>query len=191
MRTALVNAMSSQQPYVTTSDGKRQFACSPVAVLVFIINEEEKVLLLAHPKRRGAWEVVNGALEAGETVLACALREAGEEAGPQVRLRPLGVLHAATFYFDPSVQYMISLCYVMAYEGGPIQPGDDMAGSAFRWWSVAELADESARLIVPPDQKWLVRRAIEVYRLWKDEQVVLQREIRLEDGNKYTLQEKG
>ncbi len=34
----------NKQPYITTADGKRKFACSAVAVLVFIVNEEEKIL---------------------------------------------------------------------------------------------------------------------------------------------------
>jgi len=47
----------SQQPHITTKDGRRRFACSPVAILVFIVNEEEEMLLLAHSKRGGSWEV--------------------------------------------------------------------------------------------------------------------------------------
>ena len=35
--------MPSQQPSVTTANGKRQFACSPAAILVFIVNEDGKV----------------------------------------------------------------------------------------------------------------------------------------------------
>ena len=46
-----------------------------LSVLAFVVNEKEEILLLAHPKREGGWEVVNGALEAGETVLEGALRE--------------------------------------------------------------------------------------------------------------------
>ena len=102
-----------------------------------------------------------------------ALRETREELGGDVQVRPLGALHASTFHYDESVQYMLSLCYLMAYEGGDVQPGDDMLGSEHRWWSLGELADESVKLIVPPDQKWLVGRAVELYRLWKDQEVML------------------
>ena len=178
--------MPAQQLYITTVDGRRRFACSAVAVLVFIVNERQEILLLAHPRRKGWWEVVNGALEAGETILACALRETREEAGP-IKVRPLGTLHASTFHYDENVQYMVSLCYLMAYEGGQVQPGDDMAGSRFRWWSLEELADESVRVIVPPDQKWLVRRAVELYRLWKGQAVELEPEPSLAARNKYAL----
>jgi len=69
---------------------------------------------------------------------------------------------------------MIAVCYLMAYEGGPVEPGDDMAGAEFRWWTLAELADESVKISVPTDQKWLMERAVELYRLWKNSDVELQ-----------------
>jgi 8-oxo-dGTP pyrophosphatase MutT (NUDIX family) len=166
-----IREMPGQQPYVTTANGKRQFVCSPAALLVFIVNEEEEILLLSHPRRNGGWEVVNGALEAGETVLEGALRETREEAGEQVRVRPLGVVHVATFHYDEQVEYMLSLGYLMAYEGGEVEPGDDMAGSEYRWWSIEELMDESVRLIAPPEQKWWIQRAVELYRLWGRQEV--------------------
>ena len=122
--------MSSRQPSVITANGKRHFPCFPIAVLAFIVNEEEEILLLAHPDREGAWEVVNGLLEAGETILAGALRETREEAGSDLRVRPLGTVHAYMFHYDENVPYMVGLCYLMAYEGGNVEPGDDMYGSA-------------------------------------------------------------
>jgi ADP-ribose pyrophosphatase YjhB (NUDIX family) len=166
--------MTSNQPKILAANGKRQFACSPAAVLVFIVNEKEEILLLAHPKRAGGWEVINGALEAGETILEGALREMREEVGPGIHARPLGTVHASSFHYDTAVEYMLSLGFLMAYEGGAIEPGDDMAGSAYRWWSVEALEAENVQLIVPPGEKWLFRRAVELYRLWKDDEVELQ-----------------
>ena len=46
-----------------------------------IINDREEILLLAHPELGGGWQVVNGALEAGETALEGVLREISDEAG--------------------------------------------------------------------------------------------------------------
>lgn len=166
--------MSGNQPYVLAANGKRRFACSPAAILVFIVNEREEILLLAHPKRGGRWEVVNGALEAGETVLEGALRETREEAGAGVRVRPLGTVHVSSFHYDEDVEYVLSLGYLMAYEGGAVEPGDDMAGSAYRWWSVEELENPDVHLVVPAGQKWLLGRAVELYRLWKEQEVELQ-----------------
>jgi 8-oxo-dGTP diphosphatase len=169
--------LDGYQPHIMTADGRRQFACSPVAILVFIVNEREEVLLLSHPKRRDGWEVVNGALEAGETLLEGALRETREEAGEGVRVRPLGTVHVSSFHYDEKVAYMLSLGYLMAYEGGAVEPGSDMAGSLYRWWSVGELEEKGVRLIVPPGQMWLIKRAVELYRLWREREVELQPEL--------------
>ena len=56
------------QPIITSAKG-REFACFPGAVLAFIVNEQEEILMLAHPARKGYWEVINGAMDAGQTVL--------------------------------------------------------------------------------------------------------------------------
>ena len=79
------------------------------------------------------------------------------------------------------------MCYLLEYEGGEVRPGDDMRGSTFRWWSLDELADERVRLIVPRDQKWLVERAIGLYRLWRDQQVDLQPALDRSARTKYAL----
>jgi ADP-ribose pyrophosphatase YjhB (NUDIX family) len=162
----------SQQPFVTDAGGRRRFACAPVAVQGIIVNEAEQVLLLSHPERNGIWEVVSGAWEAGETLLAGVLREVNEEVGSSVRVRPLGTVHVQSFHYDASVRYMIGLFYLLAYEGGQVRPGDDMLGSRYRWWSLEELMDPSVKIFVP--QKWVLRRAVELYRLWVDSEVELQ-----------------
>ena len=165
--------MPAQGLAITTADGRRAFACSPMAILVFIVNDQEQVLLLAHPKRGGSWEVVNGALEAGETVLEGALRETREEAGAKVRVKPLGTVHVSSFHYDEKVRYMLSVGYLMAYLGGEIQPGDDMAGSQYRWWSLDDLAKVDVRMLVPPDV-WQLERAVELYRIWETKELELQ-----------------
>jgi 8-oxo-dGTP pyrophosphatase MutT (NUDIX family) len=167
----------SQQPTITDVSGIRQFACSAVAVVIFIVNEEEKFLMLSSPPKRNeedGWETISGALEAGETILEGALREVREEIGPHVRVRPLGIVHAYSFHYDENVKFMISICCLMAYEGGKVQPGDDMEGSRYRWWSLEELEDENVPIVVPTNRKWLLRRTIELYRLWGDSPTDLQ-----------------
>jgi len=64
---------------------------------------------------------------------------------------------------------MLSVAYLLAFEGGEIQPGDDMEGSEYRWWSLDEMASEDVELIIPPDEIWLLARAVDLYRLWKQE----------------------
>ncbi len=57
---------------------------------------------------------------------------------------------------------MIDVCYLLAHEGGKIEPGDDIVGAEYRWWTAAELTDPQVLISVPRDQKWLLR-AIELY----------------------------
>ena len=173
------------QPVVRTTTG-RPFACSPAAVLVYIVDEAERFLMLRHPRRRG-WEVVNGALEAGETVLEAVLREVGEEAGPEVKVAPLGAVHVETFHYDEAVRYMLSISYVVAYQGGDVAPGDDMADSETAWFAVDALLDETLDVLVPPYHRWLFPRALALYRLWKDEEVVLQPPLPEKAFNKYMV----
>jgi ADP-ribose pyrophosphatase YjhB (NUDIX family) len=151
---------------VTIDDvlGQRTFACFPVAVLAIIIAPDERVLLLNHPAHPGEWEVVSGALEDGETISEGLLREVREELGPGIDVQPLATVHAATFRYDENVTHMISLAFVLAYRGGEIQPGDDMRGSAFRWWTAAELMAPDVKLAVPQNEKWILLRAIELFR---------------------------
>lgn len=64
---------------------------------------------------------------------------------------------------------MIAVDFLFAYEGGPVEPGDDMAGSAYRWWSLDKLRAERPHLLVPSeDEFWLLERAVTLYRLWRD-----------------------
>lgn len=168
--------MLNLQPFVSNQKGTRRFACSAVAVQAVVVSPQEKVLLLSHPTRNGSgvWQVVSGALEAGETVLDGTLREVYEELGGKIRVRPLGTIHVQTFHYDENVQFMIAIYYLFAYEGGDVTPGDDMLGSQYRWWSMAELEDENIRVVVPPAQNWILERGIELYRLWKGRSLQLQ-----------------
>lgn len=159
--------MSANLPILTTRSGRR-LACIPAAVLSFIVNADERILMLSHPNSGGRWEVINGALEHGETLLAGCLREIREEAGSQIRVQPLSLIHGYSFPYDEQVPHMLSLCYLFAYAGGDVIPGDDMANSRVRWVSVDEIARGEVTVIVPNDVPWLFERAIELYRLLKD-----------------------
>jgi hypothetical protein len=69
--------MSTHQPFLTTAQGTRRFACSAVAVQAIIVNGAEQVLLLSSPtkNRPDEWQIISGGLEASETVLAGVLRD--------------------------------------------------------------------------------------------------------------------
>ena len=152
------------QPTVVAENG-RVFAAQPAAVFVFIVRDDQRVLLLRQPGASG-WRPVGGAVEADETLLEAALRETAEEIGASVRVRPLGVAHAWTYCFDDNVRQMIDVAWVMAYQGGEVIPGSDMAGSEWRWWVPDEV--DNLLLHVPEGVEWLLGRVREVYRSCRD-----------------------
>jgi ADP-ribose pyrophosphatase YjhB (NUDIX family) len=167
----------SSQPELVSANGRR-FAGFAAAVLVFVIDgsapESPRVLLLSSPRRTRGWEIVNGGLEAGETLLDGAAREVAEEAGPDVSARVLGVVHASTWRYDEAVTHMISTFFVAAYEGGDVVPGDDMAGSSVRWATLDEvrsLAASGSSLV--PGELWLFERAFESFERWVSSPVTL------------------
>ena len=151
---------------IATVDG-RLYDRHPAAVVVPIVNQQEEFLLLENPARQGWWEPVNGAVEKDETLLDAALREVREEVGPDLRVRPLGVVHASTFAYDAEVTRVISVTYLMAYVDGVARPGDDMRGSRVRWATLDEIEAESLRLVPPLDQAWLRDRTLDLFRLWE------------------------
>lgn len=160
------------QPRIVAADGRREFACFPAAILGFIVNNADEVLLLSHPQK-GGWQVVAGAIEDGESPVAALCREVAEEVGPQVCIRPVATVHTFLYRYDARVQAMLSIAYVATYISGEVVPGDDMATSAFRWASAEEIASEELVLVVP-SQRWLFRRALAVHRLFLGESAELE-----------------
>ena len=159
------------QPTVISKRG-RPFATSAIALQAIIINDQEQFLLLSSPRRNGdnEWQTVSGGLEAGETILQGILREVREEAG-EIQVRPLTVLHSQTFHYDDNVRFMVGINYLLHYEGGEVVPGDDMVGSEFRWWRVAELETAVTNGQVTLHKSthlWQLRRAAQLYRLLSD-----------------------
>ena len=155
------------QPELVGLNGRR-FAGFAAAVLVFLIDPStRRFLLLSSPAKRGrdGWEIVNGGLEAGETVLEGVRREVAEEAGPDVRIRVLGAVHSWTYRYDDSVTHMLSLAFVAAYDGGAVVPGDDMAGCEVKWATLEEV--RSLPSLIPEDV-WLFERALSLFDLWVD-----------------------
>lgn len=160
---------------VVVSQRGRPFATSAIALQAIIINEDEQFLLLCSPRRNGPdeWQTVSGGLEAGETILAGLLREVREEVGAIV-VRPLTILHSQTFHYDDNVPFMVGIYYLLRYEGGEVVPGDDMVGSAFRWWGVDELEKALANQAITLHKSthlWQLRRAAKMHRLLDDEWV--------------------
>ena len=46
-----------------------------------------------------------------------------------------------------------------------------LTGIPFSGRSLEELAGEELRIIIPPGGKWLIGRAVDLYRLWREEVV--------------------
>jgi 8-oxo-dGTP pyrophosphatase MutT (NUDIX family) len=158
---------------MVAANGRRRFSCFPAAILGFVVNADEEILLLSHPARKGTWEVINGAVEEGESPVEALLRETSEEAGPNVVIRPVASVHTWRYRFDPAVPAMFSIGYVATYLGGDVVPGSDMALSDVRWATLAEIERGDVRLLVP-SQPWLLRRALAVHALFKDDDVELE-----------------
>lgn len=141
----------------------RQFSCYAVGVDVFLIDAQERFLLLRHPES-GKYEVVNGGVEADESLAEAALREVGEEAGPAVEARLLAPFDAGThsYYGIP----LIAVGYVAEYLGGDVVPGDDMTGSEVLWATAAEIEAQELPLGIPQKPEAFAR-ALDVARLWR------------------------
>lgn len=159
-------ALSSTQPEIVAAHGRR-FAAFAAAVLVFVIDRDERFLLLRSPKHP-AWQIVNGGVEAGETLADAACREAAEEAGPELRIRLLGTCHTNSWRYDEVVTRMISTFFVAEHLGGVAVGGDDMVGSEVAWLTIPEIEALERDPGLVPEETWVFRRALECYRLWRD-----------------------
>lgn len=124
-------------------------------------------MLLSSPTRnqKNEWQVISGGMDANETILDAATREAYEEAGSGIEIRPLGVVHSQTFTYDSNIPYMHSIHYLFHFLGGVVVPGDDMVGSQVRWWQLDELADSNI-IYHPSTSFWHLERAIQLWELW-------------------------
>ncbi len=152
------------QPVMIGPDGEREFVCSPTAILGFIFNRDEQILLFS--KGPGRWRVISGTVEREENIRDTAARETAEEAGTDVKVRPLGAIHAFRYAHNPNVIPLVCIPYLLEYQGGEVVPGDDMAGADFGWFSVDEI--EQMHISVPDGQRWLFRRALHLYRALRD-----------------------
>ena len=116
--------------------------------------------------------MVNGAVEANETLLQAAERELREETGPDLHARILGVFHAHTYRYDERVTHMTDLMFVARYGGGEAIAGDDVSGSTPEWIAADELAVGAAGPTIPA-QGWLFSAAAGAARAWRDRDVDL------------------
>ncbi len=151
-------------PTIKTASG-RQLACFPAAVLGFVVDSADRLLLLRKPGLTG-WEVISGAMEPGESVPEAMIREIGEEAGPRFVSVYLGVIDTFTFIFDANLPPLVSICCLMRYRGGEIEPSDDAKDADFQWWDLSRIDDID--LIVPKGRWDLLTKAVDLSRYLRD-----------------------
>jgi len=162
----------ARHPTIVDSAG-REFALFPVSVCAFIVDPSRQFLLLRHPKRGPALEVVAGLVDQGETLVDAVLREIREEAGEALNVRPLGIFHAYSVRYDDTIPAIVSACFLLQATNAVVATGSDMAGSEFRWLSLDELRERKHRIIVPEpgeggDGVWFFERALACLDLWGD-----------------------
>jgi mutator protein MutT len=145
----------------------RRYPDRPYVGIGGIIVHEGRVVLV---KRRfeplaGQWSIPGGAVETGETLEACLVREMGEETGFLVQVGPVvEVLDRITHDDEGKVLYhFVLIDYLCWPVGGELRAGSDVAEAALaepselaqyelteKALSVIERALEMARDMPPP-----------------------------------------
>lgn len=105
-----------------------------VATSTVITDEAGKVLLLRRTDS-GNWAMPGGALELGESLTQCAVREAREETGLEVEIT--GLIGTYTdprhiiAYTDGEVRQQFNICYTARIIGGELSSSDESTALQF------------------------------------------------------------
>lgn len=119
----------------------RSYPAHPFSAVGVVVWRDEQTLIIRRgkPPGQGQWGLIGGAQEVGETFFECAVREAREEAG--IEIKPLDIITAIdgiTRDGDQNVQYHYSIVEVNA----DWVSGDAVAASDItdvRWVTLPEL----------------------------------------------------
>lgn len=153
-----------KHPQVTTAAG-RKYAAFPVWVLAFVVDHADRYLLLRRQGQPG-WEVLNGALEPGESIPEALAREVRGKLGTEFRAVYLGVLDTFTFVFDANLPPALMVCTLLRFRGGDVRPTGDLRDATAKWWDPMEV--DQIDLAVPRARWDLLTKAVDMARYLRD-----------------------
>lgn len=119
---------------------------NPIPTVDILIEIEGGIVLIERRNPPHGWALPGGFLDWGETVEACAVREAREETGLVVRLESLFYV-----YSDPQRdprQHTVTTVFVASAAGRPVAADDAKSAGVFTEDTLpAELAFDHARIL--------------------------------------------
>ncbi len=141
---------------VCTVCGRYHFRNAKPCAGILLVRENQ--VLLARRLRdphKGELDIPGGFMDAAESPDACAIREAKEETGLDVRLIDFLGFYMDTYEFQGEVSNILNIYYVAEAEGEP-QPGDD--ASALAWYPIASpptMAFRHEAIVLRDLQAWV------------------------------------
>jgi lipoyl(octanoyl) transferase len=136
VETALVRAYAEVWNSVL-EEGRPDVQTVSVAVTREANGQREVLLLLRTPEKGGFWQLITGRREPGESAEAAAQREAFEETGRALSVRPLDYRHAFALGEGSPPVVAVEEAFAAAWEGGAqVKLGPEHVESA--WVSVPE-----------------------------------------------------
>jgi ADP-ribose pyrophosphatase len=133
---------------------KRDYPDRPLVGVGAVIVHQGRAVIVQRGSEplKGQWSIPGGALELGETLRQCAVREALEETGLQVEAgEVLGVFDAVYREPDGRIQYhYVLIDFACRLLRGELRAGGDAVQA--RWVTLEELTDypiaETARKVI-------------------------------------------
>jgi 8-oxo-dGTP diphosphatase len=133
---------------------KRDYPDRPLVGVGAVIVHQGRAVIVQRGSEplKGQWSIPGGALELGETLRQCAVREALEETGLQVEAgEVLGVFDAVYREPDGRIQYhYVLIDFTCRLLRGELRAGGDAVQA--RWVTLEELTDypiaETARKVI-------------------------------------------